>query len=336
MMAPVADPTARTLQLLDLLQSAHQRTVAELADRLGVDERTVRRDVRRLAAAGVDVESVRGRYGGYRLASGARVLPVTFTGEEAVAVVLGLARGGAAPAGQDVAAQTALSKVRRAMRREDAARGDAALGVIARGRPDVGPRPDPGVMLTLADAVASSRVVELRHHRDERPSSRRVVHPYGLVARERRWYLVASDTGTGEDRAFRVDRIRSARSLAETFLEPGPRDPASWLTEHFATADYAWTVVLHVRATEDHIRAHLPASVARLERQDAGTGTAGPPWHRAEIRAESLDWIPAVVAALGCEVRIERPDELRDRVRAVAARLLAAAADGTPGPLTDN
>lgn len=331
MMAPVADPTARTLQLLDLLQSAQQRTVAELADRLGVDERTVRRDVRRLAAAGVEVESVRGRYGGYRLASSARVLPVTFTGEEAVAVVLGLARGGSAPAGQDVAAQTALAKVRRAMRRADAARADAALGVIARGGSEAGPRPDPAVMLTLADAVASSRVVELRHHGDGRPSTRRVVHPYGVVARERRWYLVASDTGSGEDRAFRVDRIRSARSLAETFSEPGPRDPASWLTEHFASADYTWTVVLHVRATEDHIRAHLPPSVARLEPQGPGWGTAGPPWHRAEIRAQSLDWIPAVVAALGCEVRVEGPEELRERLRAVAARLLDAAAGGPPG-----
>ena len=95
----VADGTARALELLELLQSAHVRTVGELAERLGVDERTVRRDVRRLVEIGLPVESLRGRYGGYRLAPGRRVLPLMFTSEEAVAVFLGLSRGHAATAG---------------------------------------------------------------------------------------------------------------------------------------------------------------------------------------------------------------------------------------------
>lgn len=329
MMADMADPTARTLRLLELLQSAPQRTVAELADRLGADERTVRRDVRRLTAAGVDVESVRGRYGGYRLAAGARVLPVTFTGEETVAVLLGLARDQAGSDGQDVAAQTALAKVRRAMRPRDAERSDAALRVLARGAPEAAPRPDPAVVLTLADAVDAWRVVELRYASAGGTPTRRTVHPHGLVAHARRWYLVALDTGSGERRAYRVDRIRTARPLAGTFEAPPPLDAASWLTEHFATAAYTWTVVLHVHATADQVRAHLPPSVARLAPLDpapgGGPGGSGTPWLRAEIRAERLDWIPGVLAALGCEVRIEGPAELRHLVRATAAQLLAAA-----------
>jgi len=91
-MGVMADTTARALRLLGLLQSAELRTVAELAERLGVDERTIRRDVTRLHDLGVPVEALRGRYGGYRLAPGQRVLPLMFSNEEVVAVFLGLAR----------------------------------------------------------------------------------------------------------------------------------------------------------------------------------------------------------------------------------------------------
>ena len=85
--------------------------------------------------------------------------------------------------------------------------------------------------------------------------------------------------------------------------------------------------MLRIRATEDRIRPHLPRSVARLERLDDGVGAAedGLPWYRAEIHAESLDWLPPVIAALDCEVTIDGPDELRDRVRAAAARMSRAA-----------
>ncbi|WP_017556583.1 helix-turn-helix transcriptional regulator [Nocardiopsis baichengensis] len=330
-MVVVADPTARTLQLLELLQSSYQRTVAELAERLAVDERTVRRDVARLIEAGVHVESLRGRYGGYRLAPGRRVLPVVFSGEEVVAVFLGLAHAQAASGEPELAVQTALSKIKRAMRPDDAERIDAVLGTVTRGARHGDVVPDPAVMLALSEAVRLRSVVDLRYRNREGVPSRRRVHPYGLVAYAGRWYLVALDAEKSEERAFRVDRVRAARPLSETFEARRP-DAAAWLVEHFADADYRWRVLLRIRATEEHIRAHLPPSVARIERLDRtaeGAGESGPPLHRAEIHAESLDWIPAVIAALDREVVIDRPDELRDLVRGAAARMLHAAS-GSP------
>ncbi|WP_166846167.1 YafY family protein [Isoptericola sp. BMS4] len=318
----MADPTARTLQLLELLQSAHQRTVAELAERLGVDERTVRRDVARLVALGVRVVTVRGRYGGYRLEPGRRALPLVFSAEEALAVLLGLSRAQVASDAPDVAAQTALAKVVRAVRPEDAGRFDAALDVVAHRAGQERAEPDPGVMLTLADAVDRRRSLDLRYRDRAGVPSRRTVHPYGLGAHDGRWYLVALDAARGEERAFRIDRVRTARALPGTFDAPRPLDVEAWLVEHFVGADYRWRVVLRVRAAEDHVRAHLPDTVARLERLE---GVTDPPWYRAEIHADSLDWLPAVIAALGCEVVIDRPDELRDQVAATAARMLDAA-----------
>lgn len=324
----MADPTARALQLLELLQSAHMRTVAELAERLGVDERTVRRDVARLSALGVHVESVRGRYGGYRLAPGRRVLPIMFSSEEVVAVFLGLAHAQAVPGEPEIAVQTALSKIKRAMRPDDAKRIDAVLEMMTRSTSHGVVDPDPAVMLALAEAVSLRRIVDLRYRNGEGNPSRRRVHPYGVVAHAGRWYLMALDSEKREERTFRIDRIRAARLLPETFDAPRRPDAANRLVEHFADADYRWRVVLRIRATEYSIRAHLPPSVARLERLGHVVdvaGDSGPPWHRAEIYAESLEWLPAVLAALDCEVVIDCPDELRDRVRAAATRMLHAA-----------
>ena len=141
----MTDPTARALHLLEVLESAPMRTGAELVERLGVDERTVRRDVARLVDLGLPVESLRGRYGGYRLAPGRRALPLMFSSEEAVAVLVGLAGARAASEDPDLAAQTALSKIRRALPAPDAERVDDVLGTITprTGHPVLRRNPDP-------------------------------------------------------------------------------------------------------------------------------------------------------------------------------------------------
>ncbi|MDN5685665.1 MAG: WYL domain-containing protein [Brachybacterium sp.] len=360
----MTDPTARALQLLEALQSAPVRTVSELVERLGVDERTVRRDVARLVDLGLPVESLRGRYGGYRLAPGRRVLPLMFSSEEAVAVLVGLAGAQAASDDPDLAAQTALSKIRRALPAQDAHRVDDVLGTISRRDEQPSHVPDPAVMLTLAEAVTHRRPLEVRYRNRTGEPSRRIVHPSGVIAHARRWYLLALDPDAQREKTFRLDRIRTARTLPGTFAPSPPADPAAGdradptdrLIEHFVAADYRWQVVLRLRATEDHLRAHLPSTVARLERLDPpadvggegeteadgdgdgdvdgerggeGDGEGGLPWYRAEIHAEHLDWIPALLAALDCEVMIDRPEELRDLVDAAATRMLRAAARST-------
>lgn len=318
--------TARTLQLLELLQSAHTRNVAELAERLGVDERTVRRDVAQLVELELPVESLRGRHGGYRLERGRRVLPLMFSSEELVAVFLGLADAQTTRGEPSVASQTALAKMKRALPIAEAHRIDATLGAITRTAEGHGAALDPGIVLTIAESVSRRHPLELRYRTRDGVPSRRTVHPYSLVAHAHRWYLVAFDTQRGAERTFRVDRISTARPVPGTFTPP--EHEAAELVERFVDADYRWHVVLRVRATEDHLRAHLPRSVAKVQRVEDAAGLPGaaqPPWHRVEIRAEHLDWLPAVLVALGREVVIDAPEELRDVVREAARRMLDAA-----------
>src|SRR5580692_2404577 len=129
----MARPTARVLTLLELLQSGGIRTVAELADRLGVDERTVRRYVDHLIDLEVPVESVRGRYGGYRLAPGYRLPPLMLTDDEALAVLLGLVAGRRVGlmAATGTASETAAAKIRRVMPARLLGKLEAVLGSLA-------------------------------------------------------------------------------------------------------------------------------------------------------------------------------------------------------------
>jgi predicted DNA-binding transcriptional regulator YafY len=350
----MARPTARVLALLELLQSGGVRTVAELAGRLDVDERTVRRYVAHLTDLDVPVESVRGRYGGYRLAPGYRLPPLMLSDDEALAVLLGLVAGRRSGllATADAGAETAAAKIRRVLPERLGRRLDALLdtlaftaprgeppGRTAGGTPDgtVGraAAPETEVLLALADAVRHHRPVAIRYTAGDGRRSERVLHPYGLVAHSGRWYVTGVDAGLGEDRTFRLDRIADVRTRAGSFEPPAGFDPAQHLLSGFAAAPYEHEVTLRIQATAGQIRARLPAGVAILAELPAVDGGGGPgsgPWFRVELRAQRLDWVPAVLASLDRPFVIERPDELRGLVAALAGRLAAAARETGCGP----
>ncbi|MFB7212426.1 helix-turn-helix transcriptional regulator [Streptomyces sp. NPDC056255] len=330
-------PTGRVLTLLELLQSGGTRTVAELADRLGVDGRTVRRYVEHLIDLDVPVESIRGRYGGYRLGPGYRLPPLMLAEDEALAVLLGLAAGRRAglPAVGSTAGETASAKIRRVLPKHVAGRLAALLDSLAftdPSRPAAAPAPVPDaeVLLTLADAVRHRRPVSLRYTDRSGHRSERTLHAYGIVAHEDRWYVTGvdpgagADPGTGRERTFRLDRITDARPLPGSFEAPTDHDPARQLLAGFAAAEYRHEVVLRVRATVGQVRAHLPATVAGVA-ELAPTADEGEQWLRVELRAERLDWLPPVLAALDRPFVIERPSELRTLVTAFADRLASHA-----------
>ncbi|MFJ8792652.1 helix-turn-helix transcriptional regulator [Streptomyces sp. NPDC102462] len=331
-------PTGRVLTLLELLQSGGTRTVAELADRLGVDGRTVRRYVNQLTELDVPVESVRGRYGGYRLAPGYRLPPLMLGDDEALAVLLGLVAGRRAglTTTQRTASETASAKIRRVLPKHLARRLDTlleSLDFTDRPGPDTGP--DAGVLLTLADAVRHRRPVSLRYTDGHGRRTERTLHAYGIVAHAGRWYVTGTDAGIGEERTFRLDRIADARTLPGSFEAPTGPGPAQRMLSGFATAEYRHEVTLRIHGTVEQIRARLPAGLARLaeDAPAAGEDPAAERWRRVELRAEHLDWLPPVLAALDRPFVIERPVELRDLVSAFADRLACyARGDGGRPP----
>ncbi|GAB1332796.1 helix-turn-helix transcriptional regulator [Streptomyces sennicomposti] len=336
-------PTGRVLTLLELLQSGGTRTVAELADRLGVDGRTVRRYVDHLIDLDVPVESVRGRYGGYRLGPGYRLPPLMLSDDEALAVLLGLVAGRRAGlATGHTASETASAKIRRVLPRHVGHRLDALLdGLAFTDRPGALDAPDADVLLTLADAVRHRRPVSIRYTGGDGRRSERTLHAYGIVAHSGRWYVTGEDAGIGEDRTFRLDRIADVRTLPGSFEAPEEPDPARRVVTALATAEYRYEVALRIHGTVGQIRARLPAGVALVD----GDGDAADEdrtaerWRRVELRAERLDWLPPVLAALDRPFVIERPAELRDLVAALADRLASCArrdpasfAGREPGP----
>lgn len=328
-------PIARVLALLELLQSGGIRTVTELADRLDVDERTVRRYAAHLVDLDVPVESVRGRYGGYRLAPGYRMPPLMLSDDEALAVLLGLVAGRRAglTTATGTAGETAAAKIRRVLPERLVLRLDAVLGSLAfTAPPGEAVAPDSTVLLSIADAVNHHRPISIGYTTSDGRRSERTLHPHGVVAHSGRWYVTAADLTSGEDRTFRLDRITAVRTLPGSFEPAAGIDPAQRVLTGLATAPYRHEVTLRVQGTAEQIHTRLPASVAIVEELPSPS-SADPEterWSRVEMRVDRLDWLPAVLASLDRPFVIERPDELRGLVEALAERLTQSARRSPP------
>lgn len=328
-------PIARVLALLELLQSGGIRTVTELADRLDVDERTVRRYVGHLVDLDVPVESVRGRYGGYRLAPGFRMPPLMLSDDEALAVLLGLVAGRRAglTTATGAANETAAAKIRRVLPERLSLRLDAVLGSLSfTAPPGEAVAPDSTVLLPIADAVNHHRPISIGYTASDGRRSERTLHPHGVVAHSGKWYVTAADLTAGEDRTFRLDRITGVRALPGSFEPPAGLDPAKRVLTGLATAPYRHEVTLRVQGTAEQIHTRLPAGVAIVEELPS-PNSADPEterWSRVELRVDRLDWLPAVLASLDRPFVIERPDELRGLVEALAERLTQSARRSPP------
>ena len=332
-MENVTKPTARVLRLLELLQSAALRTLDELAGQLDVDERTVRRYIAQLRDLDVPVESVRGRYGGYRIASGYRMPPLMLRDDEALAVLLGLLemRTATSPLVDATAVETALSKIRRSLPATLDRRTAQLLELAVIESSGPHERTNPETLLTVADAVRHHRPLTITYRSRDNIVSTRTFHAYDLVAYGGRWYASGLDVDKRETRTLRLDRIRMARIVPGTFPERrsdhsanSATNSAENLVARFARAQYTYSVSLLVHATREHIAAVLPSSVAVLEDIDTVDGAPGST--RVLIQAESLDWLPRVILSLDCPVVIESPDELRDVVAQAAETLARIAA----------
>lgn len=323
-------PTARVLALLEVLQSGGTRTAEELSRRLGVDERTVRRYVAHLADLEVPVRSVRGRHGGYRLAPGFRLPPLMFTDDEAVAVVLALlAARRTAPSltpAQD--AESAAAKVRRVLPEALGHRLDALLAATDVTAPPTAPdgtaAAPAGLLLLLAEAAGARRPVAIDYTDRTGRRTDRVVHPYGLVVHSGRWYLVAANPSDEQVRSFRLDRIDAPALRTGTFEVPAGVDLGAHVVTGLAGTPWQHDVAVRVRASVDEVRGRLPSGLAVVTPSDE------PGWARVSLRAERLDWVPALLAGLGHAFVVEHPAALRDEVRALARRLEQSAGATPP------
>ena len=311
------ETSARLLSLLSLLQSRRQWSGAQLAERLEVGPRTIRRDVDRLRRLGYPVDAVAGAAGGYRLGTGAGLPPLLLDDEEAVAVAVGLRTAVSdGVAGIEETSVRALSKLEQLLP-ERVRRRVHALSAATVPYPASGPAADPETLLTIALACRDQLRLRFayRSHVDE--PSRRLVEPVGLVHTGRRWYFVAWDMDRLDWRTFRVDRIESRPDLGRRFV---PRTAPA--------ADLAAYVAERVSGFRERRRArvilHAPALPPGSYRLGTVTGVDAETC-LLEAEVEWLDGLAVYLAGLGIDFDVVDPPELTDRVRLLAERFTRAA-----------
>ncbi|WP_426505226.1 helix-turn-helix transcriptional regulator [Dactylosporangium sp. McL0621] len=320
----MSQSTGRVLALLEVLQAQPGITGPQLAERLGIDERTVRRYAAALADLGLPVRAERGRYGGYRLAPGYRLPPLMLGDDEAVAVVLGLLAAERLGLGIGTAARaSALAKIERvlpAVLRERVQAVRETLGFTQPAR--AGGLFDVRHLLSLGEAARDRRRVTLTYRSWRGEDSERDFDPYGVVFHAGRWYASGFDHRRGELRTLRLDRIGSV-SVGETRFEaPAAFDAAGHVVAGLAAVPYRHEVEVLLRATPDEVRRRVPATVGTVTPADFGA--------RLACRAEHLDGMARMLAGLGWDFTVVCPDALRDEVAKLGRRLVALA-DTVPG-----
>ncbi|UFU08258.1 helix-turn-helix transcriptional regulator [Ruania halotolerans] len=310
--------TERVLSLLGLLQQRQVWTGPELAKRLSVTTRTVRRDVERLRELGYRVEAAQGVGGGYRLQPGQELPPLMLDDAEAIAIAVSLLAGaGAGVTGTDDSALGALTKLDRVLPtrlRQEVQALSRAVESFTGGRSPV----DPAVLMVLARACRDHVEVAFEYPpragaSDSARATRRV-EPYRLVTSDRRWYLFAYDLDRSDWRTFRVDRMTDVAARTWRFTPREAPDAAAYVQDGVTSRVYRRQARFLVEAPAETVRRQIPASAAVVIER---------PGERCEVRAGSddLDFVLLHVALLGHEFTVLEPPDLGDRAADVAARL---------------
>jgi predicted DNA-binding transcriptional regulator YafY len=306
--------------LLSLLQDARDWPGSELAARLEVSGRTVRRDVERLRSLGYPVEGTLGSVGGYRLVAGAAMPPLLLDDEEAMAVAIGLRTAvGQAVAGVDEASIRALAKLQQVLPARLRARVailSAATMSMARDRVEI----DPVLLTEMARAIAGGQRLRFEYRAGDGRESLRLVEPHGLVATGRRWYLVAFDVDRDDWRIFRIDRVQDPRPLAaRRSVRALPAiDTATFVRDKLYTLapTYEASVSLELSAAEAASR--MREVSAEIEPIDGGRS-------RLHLASDTIEWLAIRLLLLDCEFTVDEPQELRSYLGVLGDRLTRAA-----------
>lgn len=315
-----SETTGRVLQLLGLLQSRRTWTGEELAERLGVTTRSVRRDIERLRELGYPVQASKGQGGGYQLGAGAALPPLLLDPDEAVAmaVCLRLAAGGSV-AGVGESALRALSKLDQVM----PARLRSQVSAVHDATVTLDPNPsdspvEPEVLMVLARACRDREHVTTDYTDIRGNHTQRRLEPYQLVTTGRRWYLMAYDRDREDWRSLRLDRMASVAARGTTFMPREAPDAAEYVGRSISSSPYRYIARVRYHVPKEVVAQRFPPAAATVEADgpDACIVTAG---------ADDPERMVLYFATVGHEFEVIEPPEVVAAVGAVATRLQAAA-----------
>ena len=308
-------PTTRVLAVLELLQTHGRMSGAEMASRLGVDGRTLRRYIATLEEIGIPVIAERGRNGGYALIAGFKLPPMMFTEDETLALSIGLlaVRGlGLAQAAPAVAsAQAKLERVMPAKLKQRLRAVDETVQLAMVGSTTPAAN---AALLTLSGAAQARQRVLLHYRAMNGGLSEREFDTYGLAYREGCWYAVGMCHLRGSIRSFRIDRVRDVKAVEAGFERPARFDALSYLVHSLATLPRAFTIDVLIHADLRALQDLLFDAFGVFEETPEGVVVRN--------QSDDLDWFARQLASLPFDFDIRHPPELRQAVRACAERLL--------------
>ncbi|MFJ6610178.1 helix-turn-helix transcriptional regulator [Streptomyces sp. NPDC091289] len=340
----MSDTPARLLKLLSLLQTPREWPGGELAERLEVSPRTIRRDVDRLRDLGYPVEASRGSVGGYRLVAGAAMPPLLLDDEEAVAIAVGLRAGaGHAIEGVDEASVRALAKLEQVLPSRLRHRVSALQNATVPLTRGDGSTIDPRTLTTLASAATGRERLRFAYRSGDGTRTKRQVEPYRLVSTGQRWYLVAYDLDREDWRTFRVDRVGEPYATGARFAprplpvegaesdarSSGGGDAARFLARSMRRMQPELRLDVWFGAPAEFVAARLPAHLGVPEPDGEG-GEGG-----CRLRSsctDSLEWVALRLALVDCEFSVQGPPQLVAYLESLGARLTRAARPGPTAP----
>lgn len=306
-------PTTRVLTVLELLQSHDRMSARELAERLEVNQRTVRNYIAMLQDLGIPVEGERGRYGAYRLRPGFKLPPLMFSEDEAVALALGLLT--ARKFGLTVAtpaAEGALAKVERVLPDQVRRRVQAVQNTVIIDADSLYIAPASAILVTLSHAAQHNRRVRLHYVSYNGDETEREFDTYGVVHHGGRWYTAGFCHLRQDVRVFRLDRLRGVEMLDQAFERPADVPTLELVLRSIAQTPGRWEVVVRLETTMQHAQELISPTFALLELCEGGV--------LMRCYVQHLDWLARTLLSLDCPFQIVAPGEMREAMRALARR----------------
>ena len=314
----MSKPITRVLAVLELLQAHGHMSGIEIAQRLGIDSRTLRRYIVQLGEMGIPILSERGRFGGYSLLPGFKLPPMMFTDDESLALCVGLLAARQLGLAESVpAAASAQAKIERILPPRLQARMRALGDMVHLGLALAAPLPDNDALLVLSAAALARQRVHLRYCSLLGDASARDVDPYGLAFHGGSWYLLALCHLRGAMRSFRLDRVQGTAALPASFQPPAGFDPLFELRKSLAAIPRAHQVEVLLHTTLHQAATLFPETPGWFEQTPDGV--------LLRMETDHVDWLAGKLAGSPCVFEVLQPDELRHQLAALGEKLLAIA-----------
>jgi predicted DNA-binding transcriptional regulator YafY len=312
-------PTTRLLTIIELLQIYPMISGTELAEKLDVNVRTVRRYVTMLQDIGLPIEAERGRDGGYRLRPGFKLPPMMFNQQEALAIALGLALARRLGLGVErEAVEGASAKLERVLPDDIRSQLQALQSILVLDLPIARTDPATEKIIALGAAVVQQKTIRLTYHAWNDRRTVRLVDPYGLVYRAGFWYAPGYCHLREAVRTFRLDRIEAVELLEDAFERPSDFDSLAYVNQAMATTPGIWHIDVLLKTTLPDAQRQIPPALGTLTAESGGTAL--------NCYVQDIFWFAHFLVGLECTFCVRKPVELRAALSAIATKAAKLAA----------